>query len=273
MRAQRIRAGFVQTHPHFGQVSSNLERVERLVDAAPPFDLLVLPELFSTGYLFRDREEVASLAEPDDGPTVQSLLRLARERQALVVGGWPERAGDRVFNSAVLAAPDGSIRTYRKIHLFDREMELFDAGDRPFATWDVETAAGTLRIGVMICFDWVFPESARCLAVDGAELIAHPSNLVLAHCQDAMKTRCLENGVFAVTANRIADDDRGDLRLSFTGRSQIVDPRGTVLVRASDDREEIEVEEIDLEFARDKKITGRNDLLRDRRPARYPNLG
>ena len=80
--------------------------------------------------------------------------------------------------------------------------------------------------------DWVNPESARSLALQGAEVLLHPSNHVMPHCQEAMRTRCLENRVWAVTANRTAEDDRGDLRLEFTGQSQIVGPRGEVVSRA-----------------------------------------
>lgn len=237
------------------------------------FDLLVLPELFSSGYLFRDRDEALSLAEGIDGPTVAALRRIAAERGGAVVAGLAERDGDRVYNAAALATPAGDVHVYRKVHLFDREIEIFDAGDGPFPVWTVETAAGRFRVGVMICFDWLFPESARCLALEGAEVIAHPSNLVLPHCQEAMRTRCLENRVFAVTANRTASDDRGDgLRLEFTGESQVVDPRGRVLARAGAQGEHVVIQEIDLALARDKRVTERNDLLRDRRPEAYPGL-
>lgn len=133
--------------------------------------------------------------------------------------------------------------------------------------------AGTFRVGVMICFDWYFPETARCLALGGTEVVLHPSNLVLPHCQEAMKTRCLENRVFAVTANRVGDDVRSvDRRLHFTGSSQIVDPLGGVVVRVGEDRECVEVREIDLQQARDKRVTPLNDLFADRRPKLYGRL-
>jgi len=268
--AETVRVGFVQTRPVFGDADGNLERAGASVRAAPEFDLLVLPELFSTGYLFRDRAEAAAAARATAEPALAALVDWARERGGWIAAGFAEPDGDRVYNSAALAGPDRSMRVYRKVHLFDRETEIFDPGDRPFAAWELATRAGTVRVGLMICFDWIFPESMRSLCLDGAELILHPSNLVTPFCQDAMVTRCLENSVFAVTANRCGGDDRGDgLRLEFTGRSRITGPRGRVLAEGSAGGEEAHVVAIDLSAARDKRLTAHNDLLRDRRPAMY----
>jgi len=263
------RVGFVQTRPSFGDVEHNLDRVGGQVAAAPPFDLLVLPELFATGYLFRDRAELARLAEDLRGPTLDALRAWSAARGGAIAAGFAERDGDRLYNSAALVTPAGETLVYRKVHLFDRETLVFDPGNRPFEAWDVETDAGRARVGVMICFDWVYPESARSLALQGADVLLHPSNLVLPHCQDAMRTRCLENRVFAVTANRVATDDRGSLRIEFTGRSQIVGPRGDVIARASADAESVDVRDVDLDEARDKRITGRNEIFAGRRPDAY----
>ncbi len=265
-----LRIGFAQTRPRFGDVTGNLERAGQGIDRAAPFDVLVLPELFSTGYLFRDREEIASLAEGEDGPTLEFLRAAARRHRGWLCAGFAERRGDRLFNSAALVGPGGSASIYRKIHLFDRETTMFDPGDRPFRAETIRTESGDVRVGVLVCFDWFFPESARSLALDGAELLLHPSNLVLSHCQEAMKTRCLENSVFAVTANRVGEDDRGDgLRLAFTGASQVTAPRGRIVHRASPDAECAHVEAVDSAEARSKRITERNDLLADRRPELY----
>jgi predicted amidohydrolase len=265
------RIGFVQTEPRFGEVSGNLARAGELVRGAPPFDLLVLPELLSTGYVFLDREEASRFAESDDGPTKRFLRREAAHRGAWLVAGFVEREEDRLFNSAAIAGPGGAWSVYRKIHLFDREKEIFDPGDRPFAAESLSTAGGEVRVGLMICFDWFFPESARSLALDGADILLHPSNLVLPHCQAAMPTRCLENRVFAVTANRAGRDDRGEMSLAFTGRSQITAPDGGVLASAPAAGEAVEIVTVDLSMARTKRVTERNDLLADRRPEMYRN--
>ena len=124
----------------------------------------------------------------------------------------------------------------------------------------------------MICFDWIFPEVARVLALQGADLICHPSNLVLQHCQKAMLTRSLENSVYSVTANRTGKEIRPRGELSFTGNSQIVGPKGNIMAQSNSQEDEVVVQEIDLAIARDKSITENNDLLGDRRPEFYNSL-
>jgi len=125
----------------------------------------------------------------------------------------------------------------------------------------------------MICFDWIFPEAARTLALLGAQVICHPANLVLPHCQKAMITRSIENRLFIITANRIGTESKpGSEPISFTGRSQIVGPEGTVLARAPRARRMVALVEIDPALALDKRITPENDILLDRRPELYREL-
>ncbi|MBN2356300.1 acyltransferase, partial [candidate division KSB1 bacterium] len=199
-----MRVAFIQINCKFGNKEHNIHRVTEMIKANPA-ELYVLPELFNSGYLFADREETARMAEEiPDGPTCRQLADLARHQACFLVAGLAERSGDKIFNSAILIGPKGYIATYRKIHLFDEEKTWFDAGDHPFAVHDI----GIAKIGMMICFDWIFPESVRSLALQGADIICHPANLVLPYCQRAMTTRCLENGVFAITANRIGVEQR-----------------------------------------------------------------
>jgi predicted amidohydrolase len=121
----------------------------------------------------------------------------------------------------------------------------------------------------MICFDWIFPEVARSLALKGADIICHPSNLILPHCQDAMVTRCIENRVFAITSNRTGTEKRPKEELTFTGRSQIVDPKGRVLTQANAEEEKLCIIEIDPLLAKDKKVTPNNHIFEDRRTDFY----
>ena len=184
----------------------------------------------------------------------------------VIVAGLPERVGAACYNSAVVVGPSGFIGCYRKTHLFFEETLFFTPGDTGFEVWDI----GPAKIGVMICFDWYYPEAARTLALKGAEIICHPSNLVLPNCPDSMPVRCLENQVFAITCNRTGSEARGGKdQLTFIGNSEVVAPRGAILHRASRDQEELCIVEIDPADARNKALTPYNDLLHDRRESLY----
>lgn len=261
-----MKAGLYQFNPLFGRKEENLDKVLHGIDASV-LDLLVLPEFFATGYQFTSTEEVAALSETiPGGRTTDVLQNLSREKGIHIVAGLPERAGDHFFNSAVLIGPEGIIGVYRKTHLFFEEKLYFSPGDTGFMVWD--TSLG--RIGVMICFDWFFPESMRTLALLGADVVAHPSNLVLPHCPSAMPIRCLENGVYAITANRTGTEERKEgAPLTFIGKSLIVSPEGQVLSRASGDEEILLTADIKPVRARDKRLNPYNDILRDRFPGRY----
>jgi predicted amidohydrolase len=194
------------------------------------------------------------------------LIRLASRTGGAIVAGLPERAPDgRVFNAAVAVDGRGVRALYRKIHLFDYEKEWFDPGDLGFIVTDLAGA----RVGLMICFDWRFPEAALTLTLAGAQVIAHPSNLVQPHCQAALVTRALENRVFVAMTNRIGTEDRGGLEVTFTGRSRIVAPDGAVLCEGPVDSTATAVVEIDPGLADDKRVTSHNDLIADRRPMFY----
>jgi 5-aminopentanamidase len=262
-----MRVGILQFAPVIGEVEHNLEHIERAL-AGAALDLVVLPELCTTGYQLTSGEARA-LAEPfPGGASAERLARLAAREDLLLVAGVAEAgAAEKPFNSAVLVGPEGHLATYRKSHLFADEIDRFAPGDTGFFV----TSARGARIGMMICFDWVFPESARCLALLGADLLAHPANLVLPYCQHSMPTRCLENGVFALTANRFGREahEAGKRELTFTGGSVIVNPRGEVLAAAPEAGEALLRAVIDPGKARDKRITARNHLFADRRPELY----
>lgn len=260
-----MKVGFMQFSPLFGRKEENVEGVINTLRGAKA-DLLVLPELFSTGYLFLNEEELRRSAEPiPDGPTVSKFLKLAKEENTSLVFGIAERAEDKLFNSSVLLTPKGDCFVYRKLHLFDREKHFFAPGDKELEVFDI----GEARIGMMICFDWIFPEVARILALKGADVICHPSNLILRYCQDAMITRCVENRVFAITSNRTGTEKRGEEEMTFTGNSQIIDPKGKILAKANAEEEKVCVIEIDPSLAKDKKVTPNNHIFEDRRTDFY----
>lgn len=258
-----MRLAIVQTNPMFGEVDKNLAEAIAWIESTEA-NLFVLPELFNTGYNFVDVNEVSRLAEPSDGRTAQALIALASRKSCYIVYGFAEQAAN-FYNSAALVGPDGMIGIYRKVHLYYRENIFFAPGDLGFPVFDLPFG----RVGMMVCFDWFYPESARSLALQGAQVIAHPSNLVLPHCPDAMITRCLENRIFAATANRIGTEDRRGTRFRYIGKSGIVSPRGEVLTRLEEHEPGIAVVEIDPVTANDKRLNEFNDLFDGRRPDVY----
>ena len=258
-----LRAAVIQTRPRFGEVPANLERALAMVPV--PCDLAVLPELCGTGYQFTDRRELANLAEPlPDGPTGRALLAHAASSGTTLVAGLAERDGDHLSNTALLARPDGTWDRYRKVHLFWDEKLMFDPGDLGFPVF---AACGT-TVGIMICFDWLFPEACGTLARRGARVICHPSNLVLRHCPDVMPLRALENRVFTLTANRVGTECRAGQALQFIGRSVVASPRGERLAECGSDAEEAAVVDLDLDRC-DPYLTPRNHVVADRRPEFY----
>lgn len=261
-----MKVALFQYSPVFGEKRKNIERLLRYTEGME-FDILVLPELFATGYQFHHKAELKSLAErASDGITVSALCELAKAKDCLIVAGIAELSDGMVFNSAVCLTGDGVSGIYRKIHLFDYEKEIFDAGYEPPKVFSFKN----IKVGVMICFDWIYPEVARSLAIQGAHIIAHPANLILPFCQTAMFARAVENRVFTVTANRTGEESRIKSRTCrFTGGSIVYSPKGEVLLHLNEDEERLAVVEICPSDALNKRITERNDLLADRRPDLY----
>jgi predicted amidohydrolase len=256
--------GYIQNSPRFGEKEANFQEIASLATGLKA-DLLVLPELFATGYTFTSKEEAGELAETLEGLTTGFLKRLSADTGAVVVAGLIERANDQIYNSAVMVFGDEVISTYRKIHLFNREKIWFSPGNLPL---EVKTVNG-MKVGMMICFDWIFPEVARTLVLKGAQIIAHPSNLVMPYCQNSMITRCLENRVFAVTANRIGSEIRGEDHFVFTGRSQITCVTGSILSSGPVNETCAKIVDIDIHHADNKLINPYNNLLLDRREDFY----
>ena len=261
-----FRIAILQFKPIRNSIESNIKTIERfLMDVRA--DLIVLPELANTGYLYDSELSLEPLAEACDekSPFLSALRKLASKTKGVILAGYSEKDGHGLYNSAAAISPDGILANYRKVHLFDNEKDLFQPGDTGFITFSWRGVS----IGLMICFDWIFPESARSLALSGAQIIVHPANLVLPYCQAAMITRSIENRVFTITANRIGSEQLEDSTLTFTGMSQVTDPFGTVLYRAPKDKTVLRVLEIDPTLALNKNITDRNELFSDRRPDFY----
>ncbi len=258
-----MRAGFVQFAPKFADNAENVEQSIRLMSREEA-DFFVLPELCNSGYVFRTHREVEKLSEPiPEGKSCRLWEKFAANTDSYIVAGIAEERGADYYNSAVLIGPEGFLGKYQKSHLFLNEKRFFKPGDTGFKVFK----AGKAKIGIMICFDWIFPEATRILALKGAEIIAHPSNLIFPYCMHAMQTRAIENSVFAITCNRIGTE-RGT---TFHGESQIVGPDMTVLAKAGK-REDVKVVEIDPTQARKKEYTPVNNIFKDRRVELYQEL-
>jgi predicted amidohydrolase len=263
-----MRVGYFQFNPGFGETKRNLEAACSAVARAEA-DLLVLPELATSGYLFTSREEVAELSDTLPGAATRRLQEACAASGCRAVIGLAERSegddGPRFYNSAALVGPEGLEGVYRKVHLFNTEKLYFSPGDA-FPLFEVLG----VRVGLLVCFDHMFPEAARTLSLRGAEVICHPSNLVLPeYAQLTTRVRAIENRVFWVMCNRYGSEHRGGSTLRYTGVSQIVAFDGKVLTRAEPEGDTLEIVEIDPRRARSKTITEHNDLFGDRRPGLY----
>jgi predicted amidohydrolase len=256
----------VQFTPAYGDVERNLERMRLFVKRADG-DIVIFPELCLTGYFFKSKSEIARLAEPIHGPTVAALSRLAREEGKAIVTGFLEESNGSFYNSSLAFDANGK-RTghYRKVHLFYYETQIFAKGDLGFPVFPLETRAGSVDMGMLICYDWRFPEAARKLALNGATLIAIPSNIVtttgMLHI--TLRTRAFENKVGLAFADRTGAETNTGETLKFRGESAIIGLNGDMLAVASEQDEEIITVDVDLSKAKDKQINAFNDIITDR---------
>jgi|UPI0003456092 Predicted amidohydrolase len=275
-----IKVASVQMEPHIGRKEENVARSIAFIDraAAEGAELVVLPELVNSGYVFASRAEAFALAEVlPDGPTTQAWMAAARRNGIHVVAGIAEREGDRLYNSAVVIGPDGWLGVYRKLHLWGDEHLFFEAGDKGLPLFHTRWG----RLGVAICYDGWFPEVYRLLAMQGADVVAMPTNWVPMPGQpdnrQAMATSLAmanahSNALTIVCANRTGTE-RGQ---PFIGQSVIIGAQGWPLAGpAPEDGEQILYASLNLKESRQARhLTPFNHVLRDRRDDLYdPMLG
>ena len=259
-----------------GDPETNLQRSARAIREATDggADLVVLPELANSGCDFYSREQALRLAEEvgetgeNAGPTLRAWREVAKESGVFVIGGFLEREGASLFNSAAVIGP-GLFRRYRKTHLWAREKLLYEAG-RDLPVFD--TPLG--KIGVLICYDAWFPEAARTLALRGAGLLCVPANAPDDWVPEAQRRGGLTilnvhavshanaNRLFVACANRVGDD--------YLGRSCVVEPTGGVLAFGSEAEEEVLKAEIDVERSRcEKRLVKHSHAFGDRNDDAY----
>jgi predicted amidohydrolase len=212
--------------------------------------LAVFPECALTGYCFASKEEAWPHAEPLPGPSTDALAADCRALGIWVVVGLLERDGDRLFNACALIGPDGLKAGYRKAHVPCLGVDRFTTpGDRPFAVHDL----GGLRLGMNICYDGSFPETARVLMLLGADLVVLPTNWpsgAVSTVKYLMQARALENHMYYAACNRVGEE-RG---FRFIGCSRVVNVNGDLLTSSGDDKPAILYADIDPEQARNKHI-------------------
>jgi predicted amidohydrolase len=265
-----LRLGLVQMDAVLGDVKANLERALNYVQEARQneVDLLCFPELFSTGYnpaLLGDR--YYALAETVSGPTIQQLARAARENGLHMVAPIVlERSVPGViYNSAIVLGGDGGVLgSFSKVHLVHSERLYFRAGDE-FPVFETDLG----KLGIMICYDAGFPEVARLLALQGAELVLAPCAFRKADKRMwdlYFRARALDNTFFVAATNRVGRE--GDLHLF--GSALVSNPAGTLVSESPEDQENLLVVDIDLEEVR--AFRARVPFLRDRRPELYGGL-
>jgi predicted amidohydrolase len=270
-----IRVAACQIDPKIGEVNANLQRIASAVTEAATAGatFIVLPEAAVTGYAFASLAEAIPVARQAEGSAEEMLAGLAQTHRVTVVCGTLEAMGDEVFNVALVLLPDGRRYRYRKMHLPFLGIDRF-ATPGPDAPSVIEIDG--LRFGVLICYDLRFPEAARICALEGADLIALPTNWpvgVSFHPDLFAPARAAENHCFLLAADRVGTE-RGT---TFMGRSILYDPDGQRLAVASDTEEEILYGEVSPELARATHVRKRPgehewDTIADRRPGLYERL-
>jgi len=270
--SDRVKVAAVQTDPKLMKISENLENMVSAVRkaAANQANLIVFPECSLTGYIFSSCQEALPFAETIPGPSTEKLVSLCQKLKVYVIFGLLEKEGDRLFNAAALVGPQGLIAGYRKNHLPFLGIDRFvNIGDRPFQVHP--TPIG--NIGMHICYDILFPESARIMTLLGADIIVLSTNFPQGRGETlncVARSRAIENKVHLVLADRVGNE-RG---FAFAGMSNIVNANGEILSLASPDKEEIVYGEVSLEAARQKHrvfIPGEWEIdnIKDRRPELY----
>jgi predicted amidohydrolase len=271
-----MKIAVVQTNPKHKDIKHNLARMLETIERTDA-DLLIFPELALTGYLFTSREAAFPFARPIDSGEMNSIAAKCRESGKSIVFGHLELSEEALFNSAIVIDHAGNvIGHYRKTHLFHFERLVFSPGDTGFKVFDLTLCGGELiKLGVMICYDWRFPESARSLALQGADIIAIPSNIVTrtGMLHTVLQTRAFENKVIVAFADRIGSEsgeyDSKASDLTYRGESCIINYNGELLAKLDDKSEEIATSEVDIVATRNKSFSELNNIFTDRRPDVY----
>ncbi|MVX60765.1 acyltransferase [Enterorhabdus mucosicola] len=268
-----VRLALIQFEAELGNPAKNTERACQMIAEAAEAgaDLVLLPELFSTGYQLNAIGPIlGDLVEPVDGPTVRALQEAARAGGCYVAAGvaLTRELTAVPYNSSVFIDREGNLLgTYDKQHLWALERFYFRGGNGG-GVFDTDFG----RVGVMICYDMGFPETARMLALKGCDLVL----CLAAWCKEDMDgwylngpSRALENTVYAACVNRYGVEDD----LVMPGHSYVSNPRGHIIAELEGETEGVLVADIDLADVAEGRMDGRYPpYLRDRRPELYDDV-
>ena len=235
-----MKIGFFQYNVIWRDREANLSYISSKIKDST-FDLLVLPELFTSGFAFNSREELIPFGENlNDSYTIKYLTGLMKNRGGYITGTIPELCGDRLYNTSILVGAEGLIASYRKIHLPDYERRAFTPGNKV-----VSCDCNNVKVGLTICFDaWFAPLSSK-LKSEGTEIICHSACFGGKVTPSIIPIRALENQCFYISCNRIGTEMFDGEPDSYRGESQIADPDGKVLVKAGNE-ELLSIIDIDL---------------------------
>ncbi|NLO20022.1 MAG: carbon-nitrogen hydrolase [Ignavibacteria bacterium] len=262
-----IDISIVQFCPKLFDKKSNINKIEQFIEADKS-DLIVFPELATTGYSFITAKEAEEHSDEFNGKIMKRFQEMATRKNKIIVLGFAEKFRTEFYNSAAILFPEKEYSAcYRKTHLFYRERFCFSEGNTGFFVVDYKPF--DLKLGTMICYDWRFPEAARTLGIKGADIIACPSNLVTNIWHLAMPARAIENKVFLAVANRYGTEEREGQELFFNGDSALWSYNGTLLAVAQKEGDEVLKSSIDPKLTRNKAFNEYNDIFKDRRSNYY----
>lgn len=267
-----VRIAAAQMDPKLGKTKENLETILRMTReaAANKANLVIFPECCLTGYVYKSKAEALPYVDNIPGVSTEKVASLCKELNVYVVYGLLEKSGDKMYNALAFVGPEGVIGGYRKNHLPYLGIDRFvDLGDKGFPVFD--TPIG--KIGMHICYDLQFPESARVMGLGGADIIILSTNFPRGRAEKLncmVRTRAIENKVHVASSDRVGNE-RG---FDFDGGSTIVNAKGDVLATASGDKEEIIYADVSLAEARQKRhvfIPGEWEIdnIASRRPELY----
>lgn len=255
-------------------------------------DIIIFPEMSLSGYFFTDRETLRIYTKTFEDFAEGELQELATKLNKVIIFGFAEQDDkngiQKIYNSAILISPQKEETfVYRKSHLFYKENDVFDKSDLTsiykFASSEVKQEYENkriqfnsnfipmylkhldLNIGILICYDWRFPELARKYATSGADLLVYPSNLVTPYWLNAFPARAIDNKVFVAVSNRIGIEKSGEEEVKFNGRTCFFNTNGEILTKFSESEFESQIIEFNHLESRNKRINEKNDVFVDLR--------